>query len=224
MSRPTSSQLTTTSYAILGLLAIQPWTTYELAKQMERTLGNWWPRARSKLYEEPKKLVGLGLAKSSKERVGKRPRTVYTITARGRRALAAWLTTPAEDPSLESEHLTKLFFADQGTKVDALATLEAAKSWAAEEILGFAEVARVYLAGGGPFRERVATNMIVGRFMIEFYSLVYRWAQTATETVEAWPDDPSEAEPDWTVMEEIVRRGDEVLREEGSSRRERDLA
>ena len=31
-------ELTTTSYAILGLLALRSWTTYELAKQMQRTL------------------------------------------------------------------------------------------------------------------------------------------------------------------------------------------
>ena len=46
--------LTTTSYAILGLLSLRPWTTYELAQQMQRALGQFWPRAESKLYEEPK--------------------------------------------------------------------------------------------------------------------------------------------------------------------------
>ena len=46
-----SGRLTTTSYAILGLLAIKPWTTYELAQQMDRSLRRIWPRAKSKLYE-----------------------------------------------------------------------------------------------------------------------------------------------------------------------------
>ena len=82
-------ELTPTSYAILGLLAVRPWTTYELAKQIERGMQNFWPRASSTLYEDPKKLVAHGLATAKKERTGKRPRTVYTITARGRRALAA---------------------------------------------------------------------------------------------------------------------------------------
>ena len=59
-----SSALTTTSYAILGLLAIKPWSTYELAQQMDRSLGRIWPRAQSKLYEEPKKLVARGLVAS----------------------------------------------------------------------------------------------------------------------------------------------------------------
>src|SRR4051795_2587089 len=89
-----ASELTTTSYAILGLLALKPWTTYELAQQMGRALGQFWPRAESKLYEEPKKLVALGLARASAETVGRRPRTVYSITPKGRRALRAWVPQP----------------------------------------------------------------------------------------------------------------------------------
>ena len=71
-----TASLTTTSYAVLGLLAIQPWSTYELAKQMERTLYRVWPRARSRLYDEPKKLVAHGLAEARKESVGRRPASV----------------------------------------------------------------------------------------------------------------------------------------------------
>ena len=69
--------LTTTSYAILGLLSLRPWTTYELAQQMQRALGQFWPRAESKLYEEPKKLVAHGRRDS-------RPRMAYEVVVSGR--------------------------------------------------------------------------------------------------------------------------------------------
>ncbi len=94
----TSASLTPTSYAILGLLAIKPWTTYELATQVERTVRRFWPRTRSKLYEEPKKLVAAGLAEAVKGAHGRRPRTVYTITPAGRQALAAWLAGESAEP------------------------------------------------------------------------------------------------------------------------------
>ena len=126
MGAPT---LTPTSYAILGLLAVKPWTTYELAQQMDRALGRFWPRAESKLYEEPKKLVAHGLARASSETIGKRPRTVYTITAKGRRALAKWVPTPGEGPVLEFEQLIKVFFAEHATKADLLATLAGVREW-----------------------------------------------------------------------------------------------
>src|SRR5689334_20936508 len=130
--QPASPALTSTSYAILGLLAVQPWTTYELAQQMHRALGKFWPRAESKLYEEPKKLVARGLAVASKESTGKRPRTVYSITAQGRRALADWVPTPGAGPVLEFESLIKVFYAEHGTKADLLATLARLRDWSDE--------------------------------------------------------------------------------------------
>ena len=93
--------LTTTSYAVLGLLAIKPWSSYELTQQMDRSLGRVWPRAASKLYEEPKKLVAYGMARSTTERNGRRTLTVYEITAEGQRALRDWLHQPGDGPMLE---------------------------------------------------------------------------------------------------------------------------
>jgi PadR family transcriptional regulator AphA len=202
----TQSELTTTSYAILGLLSLRSWTTYELAMQMERTLDRIWPRARSKLYDEPKKLVAHGLAKAAKDRVGKRPRTVYSITPRGRRALAAWLKVPAGETSLQSEPQIKLFFADQGTKTDAVAVIDATEKWAREQLGVFLEAQRSYLAGEGPFPERTATNFPGARFMVDYYEMTLRWAQWARGVVEGWPNDPSRAKPDRKAMADLVRR------------------
>ena len=203
-----AGRMTTTSYAVLGLLAIQPWSTYELTRQMDRSLGRIWPRAASKLYEEPKKLVGHGLAAARQERVGKRPRTVYAITPAGRRALAKWLTEPGAGPALESEQLLKLFFADQGTRDDALATVAAARAWAEERNADNREVGQAYLAGKGDFQDRLATNMIAGRFLTDFYRMVAEWADWASEQIERWPDDPRRAQPDLDALRETVRRTD----------------
>src|SRR4029453_3148449 len=69
------ANLTTTSYAVLSLLAVRPMTTYELAKQMQRTLRDVWPRAESVIYEEPKRLVEHRLATASTDMVGRRAST-----------------------------------------------------------------------------------------------------------------------------------------------------
>src|SRR6188768_4017130 len=102
----------TTGYAILGLLALQPWTTYELAQQVRRSLNWFWPRAERKLYDEPKRLVAAGLATATEEFTGRRRRTVYEITDPGRHALADWLAAEAAPPIWESEAMVKVFFAD----------------------------------------------------------------------------------------------------------------
>jgi len=83
-----TKRLSTTSFAVLGLLALRPWTTYELAHEMQRSVHQVWPRAESGLYEEPKLLVARRLARAKHELVGRRPRTTYSITAKGRRELS----------------------------------------------------------------------------------------------------------------------------------------
>jgi PadR family transcriptional regulator, regulatory protein AphA len=196
--------LTTTSYAILGLLAIRPWSTYELTRQMDRSLGRVWPRAQSKLYEAPKKLVADGLARATDERVGRRPRTVYSITPAGRRALADWLGQPGEGPVLEFENLLKVFFAESGTTADVLSTLAATHAWARARSAESAAVGREYLEGRGRFPGRQAQLDLTARFLTDFYAMVAGWAEWAAQVVEAWPDDPGVAAVDPAIAEGIV--------------------
>ena len=201
-----ADELNTTSFAMLGMLAIQPWSTYELAKHVDHSLRPLWPRARSNLFNEPKKLVVHGLAAATEETVGRRPRTVYTITPAGRRALRQWLGTPGEGPVLEFEQLLKVFFADQGTKTDALKAVATIKQWARDRNAENITVARSYVAGTGPFPERAAVLSVVGRFLTDFADMVNEWADRATTTIETWPEDPSRADPDWTFMKRLARR------------------
>jgi DNA-binding PadR family transcriptional regulator len=200
-----SGSLTPTSFALLGLLAIKPWSSYELAQQMGHSLGRFWPRAQSKLYEEPKKLVHHGLAGATEDRVGRRTRTIYTITPRGRRALAQWLREPGQAPVLEFEQLMKVFFSENATTDDTLATLAAAEQWARDRAAESAAVGREYLAGKGRFPQRMAQQQLTAGFLNEFYALVGRWATWAAGHVEAWPDDHGGAGVDAALLEQLVR-------------------
>ncbi len=206
------SELTTTSYAILGLLALKPWTTYELAQQMGRALGQFWPRAESKLYEEPKKLVAHGMARASAEQVGRRPRTVYTITAKGRRALAAWVPTPGRGPSIEFEGLVKVFFAEHGSKADLQATIERVRDEVAELAAQGVGISKGYLEGEGPFPERLPWLILSGMFLEEYVEALERWADWAADVVEQWPDDVRDAEPAWDALEQMAARSAERVR------------
>jgi DNA-binding PadR family transcriptional regulator len=205
--------LTTTSFAVLGLLSIKPWSSYELTQQMDRSLGRIWPRAVSKLYEEPKKLVDHGYARATTERNGRRARTVYSITARGRRALASWLQEPGEGPVLEYEQLLKVFFAENGTKADVLSTLAAAQRWAMARCAESLAVGERYYEGDGPFPERLAELQLTSRFITDFYLLVLGWAGWAASIVETWPDDPRRADHDPAILAETVARARHGARE-----------
>lgn len=168
--------------------------------------GPLWPRARSNLFNEPKKLVAHGLAVATSETVGRRPRTVYSITPAGRRALREWLGSPGEGPVLEFEQLLKVFFADHGTRTDALNAISSIKDWARERNALNIAVARCYVAGTAPFPERAAVLSVVGRFHADFADMVNDWADWATATIETWPEDASQAEVDWAFMKRLARR------------------
>ncbi len=207
MPPESTGKLTTSSYAILGLLALRPWSTYELAKQMAVSLRNFWPRAESKLYEEPKKLVAHGLAEVRTEAVGRRPRSVYSITPAGRDALRAWLDEPGAAASLEFEALVKVFFAEQGAKEQLVEHLRRIAGAQRERVAVDAEWAHRYLEGRSAFPERVAVLSLVGRLQADFNDLVLRWAEWALEAVEDWPDDIRAAPPVPGAFEEVAERG-----------------
>jgi PadR family transcriptional regulator AphA len=181
-------RMTTTTYVILGLLALRRWSTYELAKQMKRSIRYYWPRAESHLYEEPKKLVALGLATATREDVGRRPRTVYEITEAGRTALREWLATPGSLPLVEFDGLVKVLFAEQGTKEDLLKTLATIRADAEATREHHAELAADLAATGGPFPDRLHVNALVLRFMWDQAETVIRWAEWAETVVAEWPD------------------------------------
>jgi PadR family transcriptional regulator AphA len=212
-------ELTTTSYAILGLLAIGEWTTYELAQQMRRSLRNFWPRAERRIYDEPKLLVAHGLAQARVEYTGRRPRTVYAITPKGRTALRAWLAEPGAGPSLEFEALLKVFLADQGDKQALLANLRGIQAWAEDEHRRGIQLVRDYLQTGGPFPDRLHIIALMVRFLgFEWGAAVHRWARWAEQEVRRWPR-VQDVEPNRCALEEYLRLAEDELATEEDGRR-----
>jgi DNA-binding PadR family transcriptional regulator len=202
MSQP--AKLTTTSYVILGHLALRDWSTYELAQQLKRSTRHYWPRAESKIYEEPKKLVAHGLATATREYTGRRRRTVYAITDEGRTALQRWLDEPGQPPLVEFEGVLKVLFAEQGTKQQLLATLRSIREQAQRTRDEHAALADDLSRTGGPFPDRLHVNELVFRFMWEQTDTVIRWATWAEQQVADWPQDITR--PDQTGAGTVLRQ------------------
>ena len=197
--RPTP---TTTSQALLGLLAIRPWTTYELAKQVQRSLGWFWPRAERKLYDEPKRLVADGLATATREHTGRRGRTVYTITDAGRAALRDWLGEPVAPPTTEFEGMVKVFFADAGSTAQLLESLERIEQQAADRI---GEIAAMAATRPLAFPERAHLSALTMQLVREQEETTARWAHWAGEQVRQWSDTRDPAE--WDAVGVLSRIG-----------------
>jgi DNA-binding PadR family transcriptional regulator len=178
--------LTTTSYALLGLLSVRSWTTYELAKQVQRSLGWFWPRAERKLYDEPKRLVAAGLAEGEREMTGARPRTVYAVTRRGRSALRRWLGEAPAPPTLEFEGMVKVFFADSGTLEQLRATLTSIADTAEARLAELQEKVDELASDDVPFAERLHLNALGLRFMLDHERSIAGWARWALAQTTGW--------------------------------------
>src|ERR1041385_9096866 len=66
----------------------------------------------SQYYVEPKRLAKLGYLDARKEPGKTRERTVYTLTEKGRQALADYARTPVSITPLKSEPLLRLLICD----------------------------------------------------------------------------------------------------------------
>ena len=189
--------LTTTSYALLGLLRLKPWTTYELAKQAQRSLEWFWPRAERKLYEEPKNLVASGLATATEEHTGNRPRTVYAITPAGRKALRGWLAQKAAPPSFEFEAMVKVFFADGGTLDQLRATLVDVEDNARARVDHLRAMIDQAHSADYEFTDRWPINALGLRFELDHETHIAEWAAWAREQITTWRTPTDASAWDW---------------------------
>jgi PadR family transcriptional regulator AphA len=203
---------TTTSYAILGLLSVRQWSTYELAKQVRRSLRWFWPRTERKIYDEPKRLVADGLATATRQYTGQRPRTVYGITNQGRDELSRWLDRPPATRSVEFEGMLKLFFADAGSLDQLAATLAAIERDAADRLAELAEVNKQNLAGTNNFPQRLHLSVLALRLHVEQEIVVYNWARWARDQAATWKSTRDPGIWDMVAAErELAERADATL-------------
>ncbi|MGH2746529.1 MAG: PadR family transcriptional regulator [Actinomycetota bacterium] len=186
-------KLTTTSYAMLAHLAVRPWSAYELTQQMTRGFDLVWPRAESGIYQELKNLEAHGLAASTPEPSGRRSRTVYSITRRGRHAFTAWLERPSKRPQFESEALIRVFFAEHGSKEDLQATLEGFTAYGRAVKQRLLTQIGAYLDEGEPFPERWHVIALGAGFLLELADACERWARWAQDETKKWPSTGSVA-------------------------------
>lgn len=213
-------KLTTTSYAVLGLLNIQPWSAYDLTRQATRSLRYAWPVSESKLYSEPKRLVAAGLAEVTQEAAGpSRTKSVYRITDEGCRELARWLETDPAPPRLEFESMLRLLYADAAGKEHLLRALDLAVRQAEDVLADGIEILRGYAAGEAPFPERLHISVLVGLFNRDLLTLVQRWSTFARNEVENWPitTELGLTESTRRILEQLV--ADERVLPEANGRR-----
>jgi PadR family transcriptional regulator, regulatory protein AphA len=183
------ADLSPTSYALLGQLALREWSVYDMTKNIGRTLHWFWPRAESVIYGEMKRLAELKLARAtaSPGRRG-RPQTVYAITPAGRRALRTWLGTEPAGFTLQFEALLRVHLAPYGGADDLRRALTQAREDAEGLLRQAIVIGTEFAERRHQFQDQVHIRAILFDFLWRFGLTMYLWADHWLEQVAAWPD------------------------------------
>lgn len=93
-------------FVLLGLLDAEPRYGYELKAVFEQFLGGTWPLNIGQIYTSLARLEEEGLVRSQVVPQGSTPdRKVYEVTRQGRKELATWANTIADEPVKLREEL-----------------------------------------------------------------------------------------------------------------------
>jgi DNA-binding PadR family transcriptional regulator len=106
-----TDELTLFSYEILGLVGRDGAGAHDLLRMARQGRVLAWA-GESQYYTEPKRLASLGYLAARTEPGKTRARTVYTLTERGREALAEYARTPVTITPIKSDALLRLLICD----------------------------------------------------------------------------------------------------------------
>lgn len=95
-------------HALLGLLAEQPASGWDLTRRFEELLGQVWPAGHPQIYGELRKLQDDGLIEVDSE--GPRGRKAYRVTEAGIAEVRRWLTGTEVDHTIRMETLLRSVF------------------------------------------------------------------------------------------------------------------
>ncbi|WP_027431242.1 PadR family transcriptional regulator [Lachnospira multipara] len=97
---------------LLGLINIEKKTGYDLKKDFETEIGEFWSVKHSQIYLELKRLEGNGEIKSTTGFYGNKiEKTYYEITKKGKERLESWLDSYSDILNVnKDEFVLKLYF------------------------------------------------------------------------------------------------------------------
>jgi DNA-binding PadR family transcriptional regulator len=141
-------------HAVLGLLATEPSTGYELARRFDASLANAWHASHSQIYPELGRLEEAGMVEVVGE--GARNSRTYGITDAGRGELRRWLLDTDPNRSQRNETALRWFLVALLEPADRRAVLERELEHAEAYVAMLRETEqRIDAAGGHAFRPTV---------------------------------------------------------------------
>jgi DNA-binding PadR family transcriptional regulator len=164
-------------YALLGLLAGEPASGYDLTQRFEKQLGLIWPAKHPQIYGELNKLADAGLIEIDSE--GPRGRKVYRITDAGRAEAKRWLTEEPVDRTARLEPLLRSLFYWLMDPADLRAHLAAEAAYYRQAAAGFEQFAANKDSGAYGDSPQVKSMRVTIEAGVKLYEALADWAEWA---------------------------------------------
>jgi DNA-binding PadR family transcriptional regulator len=150
-------------------------TTYDIRRHVNYSVGELWPFPQSQLYAETARLAAAGLLAEEREQGG-RHRRHYSITDKGRQAIADWLADPtSEAAELRHGGLLKLFFSELATTEQVVALARTQEAWHREQLATYQAIVARFAD-----RPHLARRVAPARFGVAYAAaFVDFWADIA---------------------------------------------
>ena len=170
-----------TKFALLAFLGISPMSGYDMRRNIDRSISNFWSESYGRIYPMLAQLEAEGLAtRTETETEGGRPRNVYKITKAGREALRQWFEEPIVERPPRHELLLRVFF---GTQADASLTHEALEQFRERQLARLERYAEI--------REDI--DGLKGRSDSQpFWSATLRFGEIEAQAHLAWAEETLE--------------------------------
>jgi PadR family transcriptional regulator, regulatory protein AphA len=179
-------ELSATGKVILGMLAARPRSGYEIKQLIDKSARFFWAASYGQIYPELKRLEDAGLISGVDASQGARQRTVYKLTAEGKRAARDWIGREPEVFEHRDEGLLKLFFAGsiEPARAAEIARERAARAADTAAVLRGLEENHQNQPGEGPEYSSDAGSLTVLRYGIELNEWAAAWFERAAEKLE----------------------------------------
>ena len=178
-------ELSATGKVVLGMLAARPRSGYEIKQLVDNSARFFWAASYGQIYPELKRLQDAGLIAGADASRGARQRTVYKLTAKGKRAAREWIAREPEVFELRDEGLLKLFFAGS---IEPARTAEIARERAAQAAATAAQLrsleSEVHGTDAGDEYSPDSGSLTVLRYGIEMNEWMAQWFERAADDLE----------------------------------------
>lgn len=165
-------------YALLGLLAEEPASGYDLGRKFERNLRRYaWHAQHSQIYPELNRLAADGLATVVEQ--GPRGRRTYAITNIGRIELRRWVLDPNDEPVVRNEHVLRLFLLSTLDIEDARKVLRQQVEGSREEYERLRTATDEADATGSP-----AVALFAAELGARYFQTLHEWALWALDRLD----------------------------------------